>query len=174
VSIAQGDRPVVHRVGRYPVRIILVRDDAARDGEPCHLGLVTTDTTTGTAVVGLVVRYASCWSIEVMFSQIRNLFGAGQARNRVQAAVERTFSFQLAVYSIVVVWYVLHACSDTDVRQRRLFCPWYRTKTRRPRRTCSPGSGSLWPRAPFSAITPGQRPSHENPIALVTLTSAAA
>lgn len=64
-----------------------------------------------------------------MFSQIRNLLGAGQARNRVQAAVERTFSFQLTVYSIVVVWHVLHACSDTDVRQRRLPCPWYRTKT---------------------------------------------
>jgi hypothetical protein len=32
-----------------------------------------------------VVRYASRWSIEVMFSQIRNLLGAGQARNRVPA-----------------------------------------------------------------------------------------
>lgn len=162
---------MVHRVRRYPVRIILVRDAAARDGKPCHLGLVTTDTTTSTAVAGLVVRYASRWSIEVMFSQIRNLLGAGQARNRVQAAVGRTFSFQLIVYSIVVV---LHACGDTDVRQRRLPCPWYRTKT-------APSYEDMLTRlrlalaeAPFSAIPPGQGPPHENPIALVTLTSAAA
>ena len=122
-----------------------------------------------------MVRYASRWSIEVMFSQIRNLLGAGQARNRVQAAVGRTFSFQLIVYSIVVVWHVLHACGDTDVRQRHACpCPWYRTKT-------APSYEDMLTRlrlalaeAPFSAIPPGQRPPHENPIALVTLTSAAA
>jgi hypothetical protein len=174
VSIAQVTGQWYTVFGTTPVRIILIRDDAARDGKPCHLGLVTTDTTTSTAAADLMVRYATRWSIEVIFSQLRNLLGAGQARNRVQAAVERTFPFQLIVYSIVIVWYALHACSDTDVRQRRLLCPWYRTKTAPSYEDMLTKLRLALAEARFSAITPGQRPPHENPIALVTLASAAA
>jgi hypothetical protein len=173
VSIAQVTGQWYTVFGTTPVRIILIRDDAARDGKPYHLGLVTTGCTS-TAVADLVVRYATRWSVEVIFSQIRNLLGAGQARNRVQAAVERTFPFQLIVYGIVIVWYVLHAYSDTDVRQRRLLCPWYRTKTAPSYEDMLTKLRLALAEARFSVITPGQRPPHENPVALVTLTSAAA
>lgn len=174
VSIAQVTGQWYTVFKATPVRIILVRDDSARDRLPCHLGLVTTDTSASTAAAGMVVRYATRWSIEVIFSQIRNLLGAGQARNRVQAAVERTFPFQLIVYGIVIAWYAMHAYSDSDVRQRRLLCPWYRTKT-------APSYEDMLTKlrlglaeARFSAITPGQPPPHENPVALVTLSAAAA
>ena len=110
----------------------------------------------------------------MIFSQIRNLLGAGQARNRVQAAVERTFPFQLIVYGIVIAWYAMHAYSDSDVRQRRLLCPWYRTKTAPSYEDMLTKLRLALAEARFSAITPGQPPPHENPVALVTLSAAAA
>jgi hypothetical protein len=55
------------------------------------LALVTTDT-----AAQMIERYAARWSIEVAIEDARQLFGAGQARNRTARAVERTIPFQLA------------------------------------------------------------------------------
>jgi hypothetical protein len=77
----------------------------------------------------LVGRYAWRWSIEITFEEAREHLGAGQARNRVRQAVERTTPFTLYCYTIVVLWYTLHGHAPTDVADRRERQPWYTSKT---------------------------------------------
>ena len=55
--------------------------------------------------------------------------GVGQARNRVENAVERTVPFGMLIQSLVVVWYALHGHHPDDALARRLAQPWYQTKT---------------------------------------------
>jgi hypothetical protein len=172
MSIAQLTGQWYTVFGVTAVRIILVRNDADRRGRPYHLGLVTTDTTS--PVADLVVRYAMRWSIEVIFEQIRNLLGAGQARNRLQKAVERTFPFQLTVYGIVIAWYALYGDAGAGVRQRRLNCPWYRTKTQASYEDMLAALRAALVMPRFSPIFPGQRQGPEIPAMLVTPVSTAA
>ena len=70
---------------------MLIRD---RSSASYDLALVTTDTAATAAQV--IERYDSRWSIEVAIEDARQVFGAGQARNRTARAVERTVPFQLA------------------------------------------------------------------------------
>jgi hypothetical protein len=108
-----------------PVRLLLIRDmDSTK---PYDLALVTTDLTT--ALPGLVARYSWRWSIEVLFAQLKQVLGVGQAQNRVQRAVERTVPFGLAVYTLTVIWYALHGHHQDDVAERRATSPWFTTKT---------------------------------------------
>ncbi|MEY9932459.1 hypothetical protein ABH926_007110, partial [Catenulispora sp. GP43] len=74
-------------------------------------------------------RYAWRWSIEITFEETREHLGAGQARNRVRQAVERTTPFTLYCYTIVVLWYALHGHTPADVADRRMRQPWYTSKT---------------------------------------------
>lgn len=69
-------------------------------------------------------RYAWRWSIEVTFAEARQHLGAGQPRNRVQLAVERTTPFALYCYTIVVLWYTLHGHHPADAADRRQAAPW--------------------------------------------------
>jgi hypothetical protein len=108
-----------------PVRLLLIHD--ADSTKPYDLALVTTDLTTPTAQI--VARYSWRWSIEVLFAQLKQVLGVGQARNRVQRAVERTVPFGLAVYTITVIWYALHGSHQDDVAERRAQSPWFATKT---------------------------------------------
>ena len=78
---------------------------------------------------GIIARYAGRWSIEVMFFDVKNILGVGQARNRVRKAVERTVVFGLFCHSLLIVWYSLHGHPTTDTAHRRASAPWYRTKT---------------------------------------------
>lgn len=64
---------------------MLIRDQSASGYD---LALVTTDAAASAAQV--IERYASRWSIEVAIGDARQVFGAGQARNRTARAVERT------------------------------------------------------------------------------------
>ena len=105
-----------------PVRVIIVTEP----GRP-GLSLVTTDPRTPAAAV--VSRYASRWAIEVAFSDAENITGAGEARNRVPRAVERTVPFALFTQSIVIIWYHLAGHHPSVVRGRREKAPWYATKT---------------------------------------------
>ena len=75
----------------YSVTVILIRDKSKTG---CDLALVTTEKDPGIARV--IERYAARWAIEVAIEDAKQLFGAGQARNRTAAAVERTIPFQLA------------------------------------------------------------------------------
>ncbi|MBS2962804.1 transposase [Actinocrinis puniceicyclus] len=76
----------------------------------------------------LVSRYAWRWSTEVTFAEARQELGAGQARNRIQLAVERTTPFALYCHTIVVIWYTLHGHHPADAAERRERQPWYTSK----------------------------------------------
>ena len=71
----------------------------------------------------------SRWSIEVAIEDGRQVFGAGQARNRTARAVERTIPFMLACQAITVCWYATAGHHPADAEARRLNAPWYTAKT---------------------------------------------
>jgi hypothetical protein len=76
----------------------------------------------------LIARYDSRWSIETAHQQAK-AHGVGDARNRVQRAVERTVPFGFLCQTITVAWYALHGDPEADLQTRRLAAPWYRQKT---------------------------------------------
>ena len=111
------------------VRVILLRD-TGRTTSPAggyDLALVTTDLTATPEEI--IARYAARWSIEVTFFDVKNILGVGQARNRVQKAVQRTVPFGLFCYSLLILWYHLHGHPTADVAHRRASAPWYGSKT---------------------------------------------
>ncbi len=107
------------------VRLILIRDEHTTAGY--DLGLVTTDRAATPAA--LVMRYAARWAIEQAFADARNVLGAGEARNRVRLAVERTVPFALLVHTLIIIWYARHGHDPSDIDDRRASQPWYRSKT---------------------------------------------
>ena len=107
------------------VRLILSRDHDTTAGY--DLALVTTDLAASPAA--LVMRYAARWAIEQAFADARNVLGAGEARNRVKLAVERTVPFALLVHTLIVCWYARYGHDPADVDDRRAAQPWYKTKT---------------------------------------------
>ena len=76
-----------------------------------------------------MTRYAARWGIEQAFADARNVLGAGEARNRVRRAVERTVPFALLVHTLIIIWYARYGHDPADVDDRRAAQPWYRTKT---------------------------------------------
>jgi len=76
-----------------------------------------------------VTRYAARWGIEQAFADARNVPGAGEARNRVRSAVERTVPFALLAHTLIIIWYARHGHDPADIDDRRTAQPWYRTKT---------------------------------------------
>ena len=103
--------------------VVLIRD---RSAARYDLALVTTDTAATAAQV--IERYASRWSIEVAIEDARQVFGAGQARNRTARAVERTVPFQLACQAIATCWYATAGHDPADVAEHRARAPWYASK----------------------------------------------
>jgi len=109
---------------RTPVRVVLVRD---LDEAKAHtLALATTDLITPGGQI--VARYASRWSIEQSIKDGKDLLGAGDAQNRLPAAVERTTPLGLASLTILVLWYDLAGRPAADLSSRRQAAPWYRHK----------------------------------------------
>lgn len=112
------------------VRVILVTNTGRTTKTSTSgydIALVTTDLTA--TAEEIIARYAARWSIEVTFFDVKNILGAGQARNRVPKAVQRTVPFGLFCHSILIIWYALHGHEHDDAAQRRTSAPWYRTKT---------------------------------------------
>jgi hypothetical protein len=109
--------------GTRPVTVVLIRD---RSTAGYDLALVTTDTAATAAQI--IERYAARWSIEVAIEDARQVFGAGQARNRTARAVERTIPFQLACQAIATCWYATAGHDPADVADHRARAPWYTTK----------------------------------------------
>lgn len=105
--------------GNTPGRTVLVRDP----GQQKMLEIFTTDTDSTAETIA--ERYASRWPIETAIAAGKQLLGIGQARNRLQKAVERTVPFQFYVYSLVIVWYALHGHHQDDLAERRTAQPWY-------------------------------------------------
>ena len=107
------------------VRLILSRDQRTASGY--DLALVTTDL--AAAPAALVTRYAARWGIEQAFADARNVLGAGEARNRVRRAVERTVPFALLAHTLIICWYARSGHDPADVDDRRAAQPWYQAKT---------------------------------------------
>jgi hypothetical protein len=110
--------------GRREVQVVLVRDTAKNGYD---VALVTTDLDVGAGSV--IERYAARWSIEVSIEDAKQTGGVGQARNRVERAVERTVPFALIVNTLTVYWYATVGYHSDDVDERRSLAPWYRNKT---------------------------------------------
>jgi hypothetical protein len=109
--------------GARPVQVVLIRDRAQAGYD---LALATTDLAASAAAV--IERYAARWTIEVAIEDAKQIFGAGQARNRLAAAVHRTLPFTLACQSLAVLWYATAGHHPGDVAEHRARAPWYRTK----------------------------------------------
>ncbi|MGH3281043.1 MAG: IS701 family transposase [Trebonia sp.] len=109
--------------GTRPVTVVIVRD---KPGAGFGIALVTTDRTA--TAEQLIERYASRWSIEITIEDSKQLFGAGQARNRTAAAVERTVPFQIACQAVAVTWYATAGHDPADLHERRALAPWYTSK----------------------------------------------
>jgi len=110
--------------GARTARAVLIRE---HDAKGYDLALATTDLAATPAQV--IERYASRWSIEVAVEDAKQVFGAGQARNRLPAAVHRTIPFALACQSITVLWYATAGHHPSDAEEHRARAPWYTTKT---------------------------------------------
>jgi hypothetical protein len=111
--------------GTRPVTVVLIRDKAKTGYD---LALVSTDAAASAAAI--IERYAARWSIEVAIGDSKQIFAAGQARNRTARAVERTVPFQLACQSIAVTWYATAGHNPADVDGHRARAPWYTSKAR--------------------------------------------
>jgi hypothetical protein len=103
-------------------RVVLARDP----GQQQVLSIFTTDTDSDTE--SIISRYAHRWPIETAIAAGKQLLGVGQARNRLQRAVERTVPFQFVVYSAVIVWYALPGHHPDNLSTRRHDQPWYQHK----------------------------------------------
>jgi len=106
-----------------PVVIMLIRKPDRTDG--FDVAIASTDTAATTAE--LIARYDSRWTIETAHQEAK-AHGVGQARNRIQKAVERTVPFGFLVQTITIAWYALHGDPDADLQARRRAAPWYRQK----------------------------------------------
>lgn len=112
-------------LNQTPCRLILVRDP--QDSARCQLALITTDLDSTPAQI--IERYADRWSIEVCFQEAKHVFGVGQARNRVQPAVQRTAPFGFLTMTLTILWYTLSGHTPDIVAEHRARAPWYLSKT---------------------------------------------
>jgi hypothetical protein len=109
--------------GARHIQVVLARDKSSTGHD---IALATTDLAASPAQV--IERYAARWPIEVAIEDARQIFGAGQARNRLAAAVHRTIPFTLACQSIVTIWCATAGHHPAGVDEHRARAPWYRTK----------------------------------------------
>jgi hypothetical protein len=107
-----------------PVRLVIARDPHRHD-RPILAVLCTDHSLTPYEILD---RYADRWAIETAFAEAKGQLGVGEARNRVQPAVERTVPFGFLCRAIVILWYTLHGDAKKDLDHRRKIAPWYRQK----------------------------------------------
>jgi hypothetical protein len=117
---------------RLAANAVLYGPEPLRTGRRGHpawkggrLGTATEMAATGEQIVA---RYASRWSIEQSIKDSKNLLGAGDAHNRLPAAVERTTPLGLANLTILILWYERAGQPDADLNSRRQAAPCYRRK----------------------------------------------
>ena len=107
-----------------PCRVVLLRAPGTAAGY--DLAVISTDLTSPAEAI--VARYAARWGIEVAIFDAKQVTGAGQARNRLRRAVERTIPFCLLARTLVVLWYADHGDPTGDLDAARAAAPWYTTK----------------------------------------------
>ncbi len=125
VQVAQIDCLWYGAFADAPARVVLVREPDTTTGY--DLALFTTDRDSATEHI--VARYADRWSIEPANATGKQLLGVGQARNRVQRAVERTVPFGFLTQTLVIIWYALFGYHPDDLASRHAAEPWYPDKT---------------------------------------------
>jgi hypothetical protein len=140
------------------VRLILSRDEHTASG--CDLALVTTDRTA--APGALITRYAARWAIGQAFAGARNVLGAGEARNRVKLAVERTVPFALLVHTLIVIWYARSGHDRPASTTAALHSPGTAPRPSPPSKTCSPAAPDL-DRSTFFRHPPSSAHQRRNP-----------
>jgi len=106
-----------------PVTVMLIRKPDRSEGFDVAIASTDVDATTAE----LIARYDSRWTIETCHQEAKT-HGVGEARNRVQKAVERTVPFGFLTQTITIVWYALHGDPQADIDARRRAAPWYRHK----------------------------------------------
>ena len=106
------------------VKVILIRNRGTTEGFDVAIASTDTDLAAGE----LLSRYDSRWTIETA-NQEAKAHGVGDARNRIQQAVQRTVPFGFLAQTITIAWYQLHGDPDADLDHRRFTAPWYRHKT---------------------------------------------
>jgi DDE superfamily endonuclease len=107
-----------------PVKVILIRNPGRTEGLDVALASTDADVT----AAELIARYDSRWTIETCHQEAK-AHGVGEARNRVQKAVERTVPFGFLAQTITMTWYAVHGDPQADLKARRRASPWYRQKT---------------------------------------------
>ena len=105
-----------------PVQVMLIRKPDRTEG--FDVAIASTD---DASAARLIARYDSRWTIETAHQEAK-AHGVGEARNRVQRAVERTVPFGFLTQTITITWYALHGDPDADLQARRRAAPWYRQK----------------------------------------------
>jgi DDE superfamily endonuclease len=137
--------------GTRPVTVVLIRDKAKAGYD---LALVSTDA--AASVPAIIERYAARWSVEVAIEDSKQIFAAGQARNRTARAVEHTIPFQLACQAIAVTWYATAGHDPADVDDHRARAPWYITKAEPSTADMAAKLRRVLIAARFQASRPGQ------------------
>jgi hypothetical protein len=90
------------------------------------IAIATTNTTATAAQT--IERYEGRWVIETVHQEAK-AHGVGDARNRVQGAVQRTVPFGFLTMTITIAWYQLCGDPQADLTERRRQARWYRQKT---------------------------------------------
>ena len=106
-----------------PVKVILIRNPGTTDGLRRRARLHRPQRPASE----LIARYDSRWTIETCHQEAK-AHGVGEARNRVQKAVERTVPFGFLAQTITIAWYAVHGDPEADLNERRRQAPWYRQK----------------------------------------------
>jgi hypothetical protein len=140
-----------------PGQLVLVREPGS--GKPYDLALFTLDLAATAAAV--IERHSWRWAIEPSNATGKQILGVGQARNRLEAAVERTVPFGFLVQSLLILWYARSGYDPADVGLRRLLCPWYHTKNEPAVADMLAKLRREFLKARFSAIRPGHSPHHQ-------------
>ena len=109
--------------GAQEVQAVFVRD---KKTSRYDIALITTDL--DASAEAIVERYAERWSIAGAIEDAKQIGGVGEARNRVERAVERTAPFGIVVNSLVVYWYATVGHDPDDVEAARAIASWYRQK----------------------------------------------
>jgi hypothetical protein len=153
-------------LGKVPVQVVLVR--ALGSGRVYDIALVTTDRQA--AGEQIVARYAPRWPIEQSIKDGKDLLAAGDAQNRLPAAVARTVPFAMLCQSILILWYHRAGTAQADVATRRKIAPWYRHKTH----ISLDDMQIAFRRARITVVSAAHEPDSQSPPEPVTCTAVAA
>jgi hypothetical protein len=94
----------------------------------------------------------------VAIEDSKQIFAAGQARNRTARAVERTIPFQLACQAVAVTWYATAGHDPADVDGHRFRSPWYTSKAQ-------PSTADIAGKLRRVIIAAGASPARRRPVA---------